>query len=237
LVAYSSVSHLGFVILGIFAFNIQGMEGAILQMINHGLSTGALFLIVGMLYERRHTRLIADYGGVTKKMPMLAIFFLIMTLSSIGLPGLNGFVGEFLVLVGTFKANKVYAVLAATGVILSACYMLWMFQRVMFNKMTNPENEKLKDINKREWALLLPITILVFWIGIYPKPIISRMDVSVNHLLTQVDEKYKITLKRIGQEEAGNVYSDNESSDHLTNVERMERPSLNPIKRLFKLWK
>jgi NADH-quinone oxidoreductase subunit M len=237
LVAYSSVSHLGFVILGIFAFNIQGMEGAILQMINHGLSTGALFLIVGMLYERRHTRLIADYGGVTKKMPMLAIFFLIMTLSSIGLPGLNGFVGEFLVLVGTFKANKVYAVLAATGVILSACYMLWMFQRVMFNKMTNPENEKLKDINKREWALLLPITILVFWIGIYPKPIISRMDVSVNHLLTQVDEKYKITLKRIGQEEAGNVYSDNESSDHLTNIERMERPSLNPIKRLFKLWK
>lgn len=181
--------------------------------------------------------MIADYGGVTKKMPMLAIFFLIMTLSSIGLPGLNGFVGEFLVLVGTFKANKVYAVLAATGVILSACYMLWMFQRVMFNKMTNPENEKLKDINKREWALLLPITILVFWIGIYPKPIISRMDVSVNHLLTQVDEKYKITLKRIGQEEAGNVYSDNESSDHLTNVERMERPSLNPIKRLFKLWK
>lgn len=237
LVAYSSVSHLGFIILGIFVFNIQGMEGGILQMVNHGLSTGALFLIVGMLYERRHTRLIADYGGLTKKMPMLAILFMVMTLSSIGLPGLNGFVGEFLVLVGTFKANKVYAVFAATGVILSACYMLWMFQRVMFNKMTNPENEKLKDINKREWALLLPITMLVFWIGIYPKPIISRMDVTVNHLLTQVDEKYKITLKRLGKEEAGNLFSDNVNSDHSTNVERMGDPSLNPIKRLFKLWK
>ncbi len=237
LVAYSSVSHLGFVMLGIFVFNVQGMEGGILQMINHGLSTGALFLIVGMLYERRHTRLIADYGGLTKKMPMLAIFFLIMTLSSIGLPGLNGFVGEFLVLVGTFKANKLYAVLAATGVILSACYMLWMFQRVMFNKMTNPENKKLKDINKREWAMLLPITILVFWIGIYPKPIISRMDVSVNYLLTQVDEKYKISLKRLGKEDAGHTFSDNESPDHIANEERMEGSSLNSIERLYKLWK
>jgi NADH-quinone oxidoreductase subunit M len=197
LVAYSSVSHLGFVMLGIFVFNIQGMEGSILQMINHGLSTGALFLLVGMIYERRHTRLITDFGGLTKKMPMFAVFFLIMTLSSIGLPGLNGFVGEFLVLVGVFKTNVLYAVLATTGVILSACYMLWMFQRVMFNKITNPENRKLKDLNLREWALLLPITMLVFWIGIYPKPLLSRMDVSVNHLLTQVDDKYKITLRKI----------------------------------------
>jgi NADH-quinone oxidoreductase subunit M len=131
--------------LGIFVFNIQGMEGSILQMINHGLSTGALFLIVGMLYERSHTRLIADYGGLAKKMPIFAIFFLIITLSSIGLPGLNGFVGEFLVLVGVFKSNVTYAVLATTGVILSACYMLWMFQRVMFNKITRPvEQESLK---------------------------------------------------------------------------------------------
>ena len=200
LVAYSSVSHLGFVMLGIFVFNIQGMEGSILQMINHGLSTGALFLIVGMLYERSHTRLIADYGGLAKKMPIFAIFFLIITLSSIGLPGLNGFVGEFLVLVGVFKSNVTYAVLATTGVILSACYMLWMFQRVMFNKITRPENRKLKDLNLREWALLLPITILVFWIGIYPKPLLSRMDVSVNHLLTQVDDKYKISLRKINLE-------------------------------------
>ena len=221
LVAYSSVSHLGFVMLGIFVFNIQGLEGSILQMINHGLSTGALFLLVGMLYERRHTRLITDFGGIAKSMPVFAVFFLIMTLSSIGLPGLNGFVGEFLILVGVFKTNVLYAVLATTGVILSACYMLWMFQRVMFNKLTNPANKKLKDINMREWAILLPITILVFWIGIYPKPILSRMDVSVNHLLTQVDEKYKITLNKlkIENEEASVAIKEDESAEHTIEVD------------------
>ena len=237
LVAYSSVSHLGFVILGIFVFNVQGMEGGILQMINHGLSTGALFLIVGMLYERRHTRMIADYGGVTKKMPILAIFFMIMTLSSIGLPGLNGFVGEFLILLGTFKSNVLLAVIATSGVILSACYMLWMFQRVMFNKITNPENAKLKDINKREWALLLPITILIFWIGIYPKPILSRMDVSVNHLLTQVDEKYKATLSKLGKNEDLLVVNESDSDDYIISEGRINEPSHNPVKRLIKLWK
>ena len=237
LVAYSSVSHLGFVILGIFVFNVQGMEGGILQMINHGLSTGALFLIVGMLYERRHTRLIADYGGVTKKMPIFAIFFMVATLSSIGLPGLNGFVGEFLVLLGTFKSNVLLAVIATTGVILSACYMLWMFQRVMFNKITNPENNKLKDINKRELALLLPITILIFWIGIYPKPILSRMDASVNHLLTQVDEKYKTTLNKLGKSDDVLVASESNSVDYIESEGRMNETSHNPVKRLIKLWK
>jgi len=237
LVAYSSVSHLGFVILGIFVFNIQGMEGGILQMINHGLSTGALFLIVGMLYERRHTRLIADYGGVTKKMPILAIFFMAMTLSSIGLPGLNGFVGEFLVLLGTFKSNVLIAVIATTGVILSACYMLWMFQRVMFNKITNPENSKLKDINRRELALLLPITILIFWIGIYPKPILSRMDASVNHLLTQVDEKYKTTLNKLGKSDDVLVASESKREDYIASEGRTSEPSHNPVERLIKLWK
>ena len=237
LVAYSSVSHLGFVILGIFVFNVQGMEGGILQMINHGLSTGALFLIVGMLYERRHTRLIADYGGVTKKMPIFAIFFMVATLSSIGLPGLNGFVGEFLVLLGTFKSNVLLAVIATTGVILSACYMLWMFQRVMFNKITNPENNKLKDINKRELALLVPITILVFWIGIYPKPILSRMDASVNHLLTQVDEKYKTTLNKLGKSDDVLVASESNSVDYIESEGRMNETSHNPVKRLIKLWK
>ncbi len=216
LVAYSSVSHLGFVMLGIFVFNLQGMEGSILQMINHGLSTGALFLLVGMIYERRHTRMIADFGGLTKTMPVFAVFFMIMTLSSIGLPGLNGFVGEFLILVGVFKSNILYAVLATTGVILSACYMLWMFQRVMFNKITHPENRKLKDLNKREWAILLPITILVFWLGIYPKPIISRMDVSVDHLLTQVDEKYKITLNKIEEEKAVKLQIANSKTKQMT---------------------
>ena len=237
LVAYSSVSHLGFVILGIFVFNVQGMEGGILQMINHGLSTGALFLIVGMLYERRHTRMIADYGGVTKKMPILAVFFMVATLSSIGLPGLNGFVGEFLVLLGTFKSNILIAVIATSGVILSACYMLWMFQRVMFNKITNPENNKLKDINKRELALLLPITILIFWIGIYPKPILSRMDVSVNHLLTQVDEKYRMSLNKLGKSDDVLVASESNSVDYIESEGRMNETSHNPVKRLIKLWK
>ena len=237
LVAYSSVSHLGFVMLGIFVFNIQGMEGGILQMINHGLSTGALFLIVGMLYERRHTRMIADYGGVTKKMPILAVFFMVATLSSIGLPGLNGFVGEFLVLLGTFKSNILIAVIATSGVILSACYMLWMFQRVMFNKITNPENNKLKDINKRELALLVPITILVFWIGIYPKPILSRMDVSVNHLLTQVDEKYRMSLNKLGKSDDVLVASESNSVDYIESEGRMNETSHNPVKRLIKLWK
>lgn len=196
LIAYSSVSHLGFVMLGIFVFNIQGLEGSILQMVNHGLSTGALFLLVGMIYERRHTRLISDFGGLAKQIPVFAVFFMIITLSSIGLPGLNGFVGEFLVLLGTFKTNVLYATFATTGVILSACYMLWMFQRVMFNKLSNAKNQNMRDLNGREWAIILPIIILIFWIGIYPKPIISRLDVSVNYLLSQVDVKYKKTVDR-----------------------------------------
>jgi NADH-quinone oxidoreductase subunit M len=196
LVAYSSVSHLGFVMLGIFAFNTQGMQGGVLQMINHGLSTGALFLLVGMIYDRRHTRLIADFGGLTGPMPVFAVFFMIMTLSSIGLPGMNGFVGEFLILLGTFMSNKLYAALAATGVILSACYMLWMFQRVMFNECSNPENQKLTDISAREIATLVPITILVFWIGIYPKPFLSKIEASVEHLLNQVEEKRQVAIMK-----------------------------------------
>lgn len=195
LVAYSSVSHLGFVMLGMFAFNSEGIEGSIIQMVNHGLSTGALFLAVGMIYERRHTRLIAEFGGLTKKMPVFSAIFLIITLSSIGLPGLNGFVGEFLILVGAFKANYLYAGSAAIGVILAAAYMLWMFQRVMFNKIHNPENEKLKDMNGREYALMIPILILVFWLGIYPKPFFDRMEVSVKYLVEEVEAKYQTALK------------------------------------------
>ncbi|MGR3220488.1 MAG: NADH-quinone oxidoreductase subunit M, partial [Candidatus Anammoxibacter sp.] len=194
LVAYSSISHLGFVMLGMFAFNNEGVEGSLIQMVNHGLSTGALFLCVGMLYERRHTRLISEFGGLTKKMPIFCAMFLIASLSSIGLPGLNGFVGEFLILVGVFKTNHLYAVIAATGVILAACYMLWMFQRVMFNKINNPKNESLKDMTKREYAMLVPIIILIFWLGIYPQPFLKTMEVSVNHLLEQMDSKYNATL-------------------------------------------
>ena len=148
LIAFSSVSHLGYVMLGIFAFNMQGVQGGIYQMLNHGISTGGLFLIVGMIYERRHTRMIADFGGLSKVMPVFAIFFMIITLSSIALPGTNGFVGEFLILLGAFKANVVYGILATTGVVLGAVYMLWMFQRVMFGVVTKEENRNLKDLGK-----------------------------------------------------------------------------------------
>src|SRR5438105_9466558 len=166
LVAYSSVSHLGFIVLGIFSFNMQGMEGAIYQMINHGISTGALFLLVGVIYDRRHTHLIQEFGGLANRMPVYAAFFLIVTLSSIGLPGLNGFVGEFLVLLGTFGTNRLRAVLAATGVILSAVYMLWMYQRVIWGEVTNDKNKSLLDLVRREHAMLIPVLVMIFWMGI-----------------------------------------------------------------------
>jgi NADH-quinone oxidoreductase subunit M len=193
LVAFSSVSHLGYVMLGMFAFNMQGIQGSIYQMLNHGISTGALFLIVGMIYERRHTRLIADFGGLSKVMPIYAAFFMIVTLSSIGLPGTNGFVGEFLILLGAFQSNVVYGVLAATGVVLGAAYMLWMFQRVMFGKITRPENERLKDLNPREIVILVPMVIMIFLMGIYPKLFFSKMDASVDKFIT--DFKGRIEMK------------------------------------------
>jgi NADH-quinone oxidoreductase subunit M len=189
LIAFSSVSHLGFVVLGIFALNIQGLEGGILQMLNHGFSTGALFLIVGMLYERRHTRMIEEFGGLSKVMPIYATLFLIVTLSSIGLPGLNGFVGEFLILLGAFQSNMVYGVIAALGVIFAAVYMLWMFQRVMFGEITKEENKNLKDLSLREILVLLPLIFFIIQIGVYPKPFLSRMDASVKHLVAQVELK------------------------------------------------
>jgi NADH-quinone oxidoreductase subunit M len=193
LVAFSSVSHLGYVMLGMFSFNMQGVEGSIYQMLNHGISTGSLFLIVGMVYERRHTRMIAEFGGLSKVMPIYAVFFMIVTLSSIGLPGTNGFVGEFLILLGVFRSNVVYGVLAATGVVLGAAYMLWMFQRVMFGKITRPENEKLKDLNAREITILVPMVIMIFLMGIYPKLFFSKMDVTVEKFLKDV--KGKVEMK------------------------------------------
>jgi NADH-quinone oxidoreductase subunit M len=195
LIAFSSVSHLGFVMLGLFTFNIQGIEGGILQMLNHGFSTGALFLLVGMIYERRHTRMIEDFGGLWKQMPIFAAFFMVVTLSSIGLPGLNGFVGEFLILVGTFKANGSYAVVAATGVILAAAYMLWMFQRVMFGELTKPENRALKDLSKREIFVLSCVTLFIFWIGVYPQTFLSRMEPTVKAYLVQVQQKYQAGIQ------------------------------------------
>ncbi len=195
LVAYSSVSHLGFVMLGIFAMNLQGLSGGMLQMINHGISTGALFLIVGFIYERRHTRLIVDFGGLSKVMPVFATIFMIVTFSSVGLPGTNGFVGEFLILVGAFESNlRVFTVFATTGVILAAVYMLWMFQRVMMGKVTNPKNEKLKDLSAREVVIMLPLLLFIFWIGFYPNTFFEKMNPSLENLIQQVKGKQHIAM-------------------------------------------
>ncbi|HSF33476.1 MAG TPA: NADH-quinone oxidoreductase subunit M [Candidatus Tectomicrobia bacterium] len=188
LVAYSSVSHLGFVMLGIFTMTPEGVQGAILQMINHGLSTGALFLLVGMVYERRHTRMIADYGGLAKQMPVFATLFAITMFSSIGLPGLNGFIGEFLILVGAFKTSYVWAGFAVLGIILGAAYMLWAFQRVMFGELDKPENARISDCNGREVAYMVPIIILMIWIGVYPRPYLRSMEASVTYWLNQVQQ-------------------------------------------------
>ena len=206
LVAFSSVSHLGFVMLGMFALTTQGVEGSIIQMINHGLSTGALFLIVGMVYERRHTRLISEFGGLSKVMPLFAVFFMIFTLSSIGLPGLNGFIGEFLILLGSFGKFTWYTVFAASGVIFAAVYMLWMFQRVMFGEVTNPKNLVLKDIDSREIAVLVPLLIFVVWIGVYPNTFLRPMEPSVKNFLQHVEKK---RASIIAMEEAGKLPAPN----------------------------
>ena len=186
LVAYSSVSHLGFCMLGIFAFNIQAMEGSLIQMVNHGLSTGALFLCVGLIYERHHKRQIADYGGIAKIVPGFSAVFLIVCLSSLGLPGLNGFVGEFLVLLGTFHVNKLWATLAASGVILAAVYLLWMIERVLFGPLKHEENKDLADMNRREWVYMIPVLLLIVLIGVFPMPFLSRMEATLQQLLSQV---------------------------------------------------
>ncbi len=186
LVAYSSVSHLGFVMLGLFALNAQGIQGAIYQMLNHGLSTGALFLLVGMIYERRHSRLIADYGGLWKQMPIFSASLLAVMFSSIGLPGLNGFVGEFLIMLGAFSVTPLWTAAAATGVVLGAIYMLWMYRRVIFGPLANPENQKLTDLNGREIFILAPILALIVLMGVYPQPFLDRMKPAVDLTLKKV---------------------------------------------------
>src|SRR6266545_4783884 len=186
LVAYSSVSHLGFCVLGIFAFNQTAIEGSILQMVNHGLSTGALFLLVGVIYERRHTRMLADYGGIARTMPLYATLFVIAMLSSVGLPGLNGFVGEFLILAGSYKTHPTASVIAATGVILAAIYLLWLVQRLFFGPITNEENRVIPDIAWNEIAAMVPLIVLMVWIGVHPNTFLRKMTPSVQKLLTTV---------------------------------------------------
>ena len=190
LIAYSSVSHLGFCTLGIFALTPHGLSGSVIQQINHGISTGALFLLIGVLYERRHTRLISEFGGLSTPMPNFAAIYMIATLSSLGLPLLNGFIGEFVILRGTYEVNVRYVAWAVTGIILGAAYLLWLYQRVMFGPITNPANEHLPDLNAREWATLLPLVILAFWIGIYPKPLFRVLERPVQQIVEQVNPGY-----------------------------------------------
>jgi len=185
LVAYSSVSHLGFVMLGIWAGTVESVQGALMVMIGHGLSTGALFFLVGMLYERRHTREIAAYGGLARVMPLFATILTVTALASIGLPGLNGFIGEFLVLVGSFRAYPGATALATTGVIFAAAYLLWALQRLIFNPLDNPENVSLPDLSRRELAVLVPLVAGMIWLGLYPKPVLDRMEPAARHFLQQ----------------------------------------------------
>jgi NADH-quinone oxidoreductase subunit M len=203
LVAYSSVSHLGFCMLGVFALNHAGVAGGVLQMINHGLSTGALFLLVGLVYERRHTRMISEFGGLSKQMPVYATLFMIITMSSIGLPTLNGFIGEFTILVGAFNipagygfvvpifghiGGKFWAVCGALGIVLGAAYMLWLYQRTMFGKLDNPENANLKDLDLREILTIIPIVACCFWIGLYPKPFFDILERPVAEIAARYEQ-------------------------------------------------
>jgi NADH-quinone oxidoreductase subunit M len=187
LVAYSSVAHLGFVVLGIFAITVESIQGSVIQMINHGLTTGMLFLLVGMLYDRRHTRMIGDFGGIARIVPILSTFFMIAMLGSVGLPGLNGFVGEFLILVGSFKSeflgSSAYAIVATSGVILAAVYLLWMYQRVFFGTVDKPENEKMIDLHLHEVAVLAVIVVFVVWIGVHPNTFLSKSEPAVKALV------------------------------------------------------
>ncbi|MCL7960092.1 MAG: NADH-quinone oxidoreductase subunit M [marine benthic group bacterium] len=187
LVAYTSVAHLGFVMLGLFALTSESIQGGILQMVNHGISTGALFLLIGMLYERRHTRQIEDFGGIAKVMPFYAFAFVVVALSSIGLPGTNGFVGEFLILIGTFRTHPIAAVIAATGVVFAAAYMLPMVQRILYGPVDEVENQELEDINLRERVVLLPALAMIVLIGVYPGPFLEKTSASVNALLEQIE--------------------------------------------------
>ncbi len=189
LVAYSSVSHLGFVMLGIFALTVQSVQGALMVMINHGISTGALFLLIGMIYERRHTRLIESYGGLARVMPLFSAILVIVTFSAIGVPGTNGFIGEFLVLLGSFRTFPIYSVVAATSVIFAAAYLLWAIQRILFNPLDKPENEHVPDLNRRELLLMAPLLAGIIWLGVYPAPVLRRMQPAAEQFVRTVESR------------------------------------------------
>jgi NADH-quinone oxidoreductase subunit M len=195
LVAYSSVSHLGYVMIGLFALNIQGVEGGIYQMMNHGLNTGALFILVGIIYERRHSRMMEDFGGLAKVMPIFATFLMIVTLASVAVPGTNGFVGEFMILVGVFKTYPLFGVFAVSGMIFGATYMLWMYQRVMFGPVDKPENQNIPDLNLREIATMIPIAVLVFVMGIFPGYFMRKMDASVSLFINRFNKDYQMYVQ------------------------------------------
>jgi len=237
LIAYSSVSHLGFCTLGIFALTPQGLAGSVIQQINHGISTGALFLLIGVLYERRHTRLISEFGGLSTPMPNFAAVYLIATLSSLGLPLLNGFIGEFTILSGIFQVSIRFAAWAVIGIILVAAYLLWLYQRVMFGPVTNPENEHLPDLNMREYATLVPLLIAAFWIGIYPKPLFNVLEQPVHQIVTQVNPGYYNAVAtpalapQAGQPAAVAAVLPTPSTAHASSVAQgqAKKPSRSPL--------
>jgi NADH-quinone oxidoreductase subunit M len=200
LVAYSSVSHLGFVVLGIFAGTVQGMSGGVIQMVNHGLSTGALFLLVGMLYDRLHTRDLGEMGGLARRMPALSGVFLVVALSSLALPGLNGFVGEFLVLLGTFVVSGPFAVVAAAGVVLSAVYLLWAYQRAMHGEPRGIIQARYRDLSPREYAVLVPVVALIVAIGVYPKPFLDRIEPAAERHAELIHQEPPAPVVRAGGE-------------------------------------
>ena len=203
LVAYSSVSHLGFIVLGIFAFTEEAMSGAIIQMVSHGIATGGLFLLVGMIYDRRHTRAIKDFQGIAKQMPRFTFIFMITVMASVGLPGLNGFVGEFLVLIGSFQSSIIsgtFAVFAATGVVIAAVYLLWMFRRVMFGELDKDENRQLIDLNMREVGVMLPLIALMFIMGLWATPFLKQISTSSDPLVAKVKEVKTKTVEAMNEE-------------------------------------
>ena len=192
LVAYSSVSHLGFVMLGIFAVTLQSVQGALMIMINHGISTGALFFLIGMIYERKHSRQIESYGGIARVVPMFAALLTLVSLSSIGLPGLNGFIGEFLVLLGSFEAFPLFTIVATSGVIFAAAYLLWAIQRILFNPLDKKENQHIPDLNRRELFLMAPLVAVIIWLGVYPAPVLRRMETAAQSFVTRVDKGSRV---------------------------------------------